>query len=88
MHRRVVLAMFVALVAVGCMTRHEVVVVPNEGLCQMYGVTAAEFRRAVETGPRNPRDLGNVVVKRLPNGRPIRLRQVASIHYREVGDRR
>lgn len=67
----------------GCMTRHELIIVVNEPMCEMYGITGDDINRAVARGPRDVKGLGQMVVKRLPDGTIIRLRQVASVHYRE-----
>ena len=84
MRKSVVCAVcLVAAAAVGCMTRHELVVEPNEAMCQMYGVTQEDIGRAVATGPENVKALGAVVVKVLPDGTVVRLRNVARLRYRE-----
>jgi hypothetical protein len=73
-----------ALLAAGCLSRHELVIEPNETLCQAYGITEADLKRAVARGPRDVKSLGQTVVKVLPDGTVVRLRQVARLRYREL----
>jgi len=56
---------------VGCMTRHELVVEPDEGRCHMYGVTGEDISRAIAAEPKakDVKALGRVVLKVLPDGR-------------------
>ena len=76
-----------AVLAGGCASRRELVVEPNEAMCQVYGITAEDINDAVVTGPRDVRRLGQTVVKVLPDGTVIRLRRVASLRHRERKER-
>ena len=72
-----------AFIAAGCVGLRELVVEPNEMMCQMYGITREDIDRAVAGGSRNVQRPGMTVVKVLPDGTVIRLREVARLRYRE-----